>query len=662
MKPEWPMTAAINASVSRRRFVQGLAGGALLLAGARPWAREGSSGAPSVLSGTDFRLDIGATGVNITGSPRIATAVNGQVPAPVLYWREGDEVTLRVTNRLAVPSSIHWHGLIVPADMDGVPGLSFDGIAPGETFQYRFKVNQYGTYWYHAHSRFQEQTGLYGPIVIVPRDGERHPTQRDHTVLLSDWTDIDPEHLYRTLKRKSNYFNFNQRTVGDFIRDARSGGLAQAVADRRMWGEMRMSPTDLADVSGYAYTYLMNGAAPAANWTGVFQRGEKVRLRFINGSAMSIFDVRIPGLKLTVVAADGQDVEPVTVDEFRIATAEVYDVIVEPKDDRAYTIFAQSIDRTGYARGTLAPRAGMEAEIPPLDPVPLLTMADMGMAHDMGGMPGMHDMSGMSGMAGMKGMEGMQHDSGAGESKAAPEKMDHDSMPGMDHGAKDPDMPSMDHSKMDHSAMDHGAMDHSTMDHSTMDHSAMGHSMEQSAEPHHAPAEYGPTVDNRAMQPSTRLDDPGIGLRNNGRRVLTYADLHTLGGPIDRREPGREIELHLTGHMERFIWSFNGQKFSEAEPLRFNHGERLRIILVNDSMMTHPIHLHGMWSEVETPEGEFLVRKHTVTVQPGQRVSYAVTADALGRWAYHCHLLYHMEAGMFREVHVAHGADHGGHS
>jgi FtsP/CotA-like multicopper oxidase with cupredoxin domain len=468
-------------------------------------------------------------------------------------------VTLRVTNRLPVPSSIHWHGMIVPADMDGVPGLSFHGIAPGATYVYRFRVNQSGTYWYHSHSRFQEQTGLYGPIVVTPRGGERHRVERDYTVLLSDWTDIDPEHIYRLLKVDSAYFNFGQRTAGDFLGDVRRLGWKGALADRRMWGRMRMDPTDLADVSGYAYTYLMNGVTPAGNWTGLFQRGERVRLRFINGSSMSFFDVRIPGLKLRVVAADGQDVEPVTVDEFRIGTAEVLDVIVEPAGDRAYSIFAQSIDRSGYARGTLAPRVGLQAEVPPLDARPLLTLADMGMSDDMGGM----DMSGSV---------------------------------------------------------------------------------------RHAPAEHGPTVDMLATQPRTRLDDPGVGLRSNGRRVLSYADLHTLGGPIDGRETAREIELNLTGHMERFIWSFNGQKFSEAEPLRLNYSERLRIVLVNETMMNHPIHLHGMWSELLSEEGEFLVRKHTVTVQPGQRLAYAVTADALGRWAYHCHLLYHMEAGMFREV------------
>jgi FtsP/CotA-like multicopper oxidase with cupredoxin domain len=567
-------------SRSRRRFVRGLAGGALAVVSARHfgWAAAADPAAGdqgAILSGTEFNLEIGALAVNLTGQPGIATVVNGRLPAPLLRWREGDTITLRVSNRLSAPTSIHWHGMIVPADMDGVPGLSFNGIGPGETYVYRFKVNQSGTYWYHSHSRFQEQTGLYGPIVIEPRRGERHRADREHVVLLSEWTDLDPEHIYRTLKRQSNYFNFGKRTAGDFVTDVRKRGWKPTIADRSMWGQMRMDPTDLADVSGSAYTYLMNGTTPNGNWTGLFRRGEKVRLRFINGSSMTFFDIRIPGLKLTVVATDGQDVEPVTVDEFRIGIAEVYDVIVEPKDDRAYTLFAQSIDRSGYARGTLAPQLGMQAEVPPLDPRSLLTMTDMGMGH--------------------------------------------------------------------------GAMDHSAM--------PMGDGI--TAAPHHPPVEYGPNVDSLAMEPQSRLDDPGVGLRNNGRRVLTYADLHTLGGPIDPRPAGRDIELHLTGHMERYVWSFSGQKFSESEPLRFNYGERLRLVLVNDSMMNHPIHLHGMWGEVESENGEFLVRKHTITVQPGQRLAYGVTADALGRWAFHCHLLYHMEAGMFREVRVESTAQDG---
>jgi FtsP/CotA-like multicopper oxidase with cupredoxin domain len=563
---DWP-------ALSRRRFLASAGAGAFVLGVARnlAWAQ---STPRAVLSGTQFDLELGEIPVNVTGKPRVGTVVNGQIPAPLLRWREGDTITLRVANRLPVRGSIHWHGMIVPADMDGVPGLSFDGIPSGGRYTYRFKVNQHGTYWYHSHSRFLEQTGLYGPIVIEPRGGDRQPTDREHVVLLSDWTDLDPERVFATLKKQSDYYNFHKRTARDFVEESRKQGWKQTIADRRMWGQMRMNPTDLVDVSGYAYTYLMNGMAPASNWTALFNRGERVRLRFINGSAMSIFDVRIPGLKLTVVAADGQDVEPVTVDEFRIATAETYDVIVEPKEDRAYTIFAQAIDRSGYTCGTLAPRAGLTAEVPPLDPRPLLTMSDMGMSH------------------------------GAGHA----------------------------------------------------DHAAMGHA----AAIRHAPSENGPTVDMKVEQASASLNDPGVGLRDNGRRVLSYADLRTVGGPIDPREPGREIELHLTGHMERFIWSFNGQKFSEAEPLRFNFGERLRITLVNDTMMTHPIHLHGMWSEIETPSGEFQVRKHTLIVNPAQRISYAVTADALGRWAYHCHLLYHMEAGMFREVVVAPAKAHQG--
>jgi CopA family copper-resistance protein len=542
--------------------------------------------AASILRGANFDLTIGAVPVSFTGRERLATAVNGQVPAPLLRMRQGDTVTLRITNNLRARTSIHWHGFLLPANMDGVPGLSFAGIAPGETFTYRFDVRQSGTYWYHSHSRFQEQTGLYGPIVIEPREGERHHSDREHVILLSDWTDADPEHIYATLKRQSDYFNFGKRTVGDFLSDARAQGLRQTLADSRMWGQMRMDPTDLADVGGSTYTYLMNGNPPAGNWTGLFARGERVRLRFINGSSMSFFDVRIPGLKLTVVAADGQDVEPVTVDEFRIGTAEVLDVIVEPGEERAYTIFAQSMDRSGYARGTLAPRPGMSAEVPPLEPRTLLTMSDMGMR-----------MSGDAMAGNMADMPGM---------------------PGMDHGA--------------------------------MTHPSPGANGARA---------FGKTVDTIAMQTSRRLDDPGPGLRDNGRRVLSYADLHTLGGPLDPRQAEREIELHLTGHMERFIWSFDGRKFSEAEPLRFHYGERLRIVLVNDSMMVHPIHLHGMWSEVESEGGAFLVRKHTISVQPAQRLSYLVTANAPGSWAFHCHLLYHMEAGMFREVVVAHADEAG---
>jgi CopA family copper-resistance protein len=565
--------------VSRRRFVQGVAGHALLLGGTH-WSAARAASSAAQLSGTVFDLSIGMHAVNLTGSARSATAVNGQLPAPLLRWREGDTVTLRVTNTLPVRSAIHWHGMIVPADMDGVPGLSFDGIAPGGSYVYRFPVRQHGTYWYHAHYGFQEQTGLYGPIVIAPREPERHPTERDYCVLLSDWSDRDPEHLYATLKRQSDYFNYGKGTVLDFLAQSRSRGFSATWHEWSAWARMRMDPTDLLDVSGSTYTYLMNGMSPAANWTAQFSPGERVRLRFINGSSMSFFDVRIPGLALTVVAADGQDVEPVTVDEFRFGSGEVLDVIVTPRSDEAYTIFAQSMDRTGFARGTLASHAGQRAAVPALDPRPRLAMADLGMS-DMADMPNMPDMPDMPGM------------------------------PGMEHPRPAP-----------------------------------------SSSPVREATDFGPDVDMTVGAPRTSLDDPGIGLRDNGRRVLSYADLHTLGGPIDAREPGRELELHLTGHMQRYLWSFNGQKFSQAAPLRFQYGERLRLVLINDTMMTHPIHLHGMWSEVTAPDGSFQVRKHTVAVQPAQRVSYLVSADALGRWAYHCHLTYHMAAGMFREVRV----------
>ncbi len=578
-------------------------------------ARENDIQKIPVLRGTDFDLDIAPTAVNFTGVPRVATLVNGSLPAPILRWREGDTVTLRVTNRLPETSSIHWHGIVLPSAMDGVPGIAdgFHGIAPGETFTYRFKVRQSGTYWYHSHSGFQEQTGLYGPLIIEPREPEPFTYDRDYVVMLSDWTDEDPTVVYAKLKKLSHYYNFNERTHKDLMKDLREKGLARTWAERKMWMQMRMSQRDLSDVTGYTYTYLMNGQTPADGWTGLFRRGEKVRLRFINGSAMTFFDVRIPGLKMTVVAADGQYVEPVTVDEFRIGVAETYDVIVEP-DEAAYTIFAQSIDRSGYARGTLAPRMGMTAEVPPLDPVPNLTHMDMGM--DMSAMG--HGMHGMShGMGGMKGMDHSQHQMGGMKG------MDHSQhqmggMKGMKHSSPTPRHPS---------DFTGGKVTH-------------------------APTEYGPQVDMRAEAPQYRLDDPGVGLRNNGRRVLTYADLRRLGGTDDPREPDREIELHLTGNMERYMWSMNGIKFADAEPLRWKLGERLRITFVNDTMMNHPMHLHGMWSDLESGDNDFLPRKHTVIVQPGARISYRVTVDAPGGWAYHCHLLYHM-LGMFREVQVS---------
>ena len=584
---------------SRRRFIQGLAaGGAVASLGLWPkplWALK-SPGQKNVLAGTRFDLTIGETPMDFTGRVRPAITVNGTVPAPILRWREGTTVDLFVSNALPLGSihghqtSIHWHGILLPANMDGVPGLSFDGIGRGETYHYRFDVNQGGTYWYHSHSAFQEQAGLYGALIIDSAEPEPFTYDRDYVVLLSDWTDLAPDELFVRLKKMSDHDNFNKLTVGDFVRDAQRNGLSETIDDRLMWGQMRMTPTDLADVNANTYTYLMNGTTALGNWTGLFRSGEKLRLRFINGSAMTYFDVRIPGLKMTVVAADGQYVHPVSVDEFRIAVAETFDVIVEPSGQDAFTIFAQDMGRTGYVNGTLATHAGLRAPIPAVDPVPRLTMADMG--H--GGMEGGHDMSAMSDGA----MAGMDH---SGHGMAA--------MTGMDHGD--------------------GAM-----------------------QTHPRSEDGNPLVDMQTMSPAPKLDDPGIGLRDNGRRVLTYSDLRSTFADPDGRAPGREIELHLTGHMERFAWSFDGVKFSDAEPLRLNYGERMRIVLVNDTMMTHPIHLHGMWSDVEDENGQFQVRKHTVDMPPGTRRSYRVRADALGRWAFHCHLLYHMEAGMFREVAV----------
>jgi len=577
----------LSAPVSRRRFVQGLAaGGAVGTVAAWPrnlWALKGE-GEPHVLSGTEFDLSIGETDVNFTGRTRPAVTVNGSLPAPLLRWREGDTVTLRVANRIparsihAADASIHWHGILLPANMDGVPGLSFHGIPMGQSYVYRFRVRQAGTYWYHSHSGFQEQAGLYGPLIIDPREPEPFACDRDHVVMLSDWTDLAPDALFSRLKRMPGHDNYYKRTPRDFARDVRQDGLRATLRDRGMWGRMRMTPTDLSDVNGNTYTYLMNGATAAGNWTALFRPGERVRLRFINGSSMTYFDVRIPGLQMTVVAADGLPVHPVTVEELRIAAAETFDVIVTPTGQEAFTIFAQDMARTGYVRGTLAVRRGLQAPVPPVDPRPILTMADMG------------------------------------------------------HG-------------------DHGGSAHAgeRMDHSAHGSAAAGAG---SAQQHPASELRSPLVDMRAAAPVPRLSDPGVGLRDNGRRVLTYADLKSLFEDPDGRDPARTVELHLTGHMEKFAWSFDGVPFADAEPLRLTYGERLRIVLVNDTMMTHPIHLHGMWSDLEDEAGTFLVRKHTVDVQPGTKRSYRVRADALGRWAYHCHLLYHMEAGMFREVRV----------
>ena len=636
-------------SLPRRRFVQGLALGAaglgLGLNARQLLASQGHTGAPT-LTGDTFHLTLGGTDVNITGKTRPATTINGSIPGPTLRWKEGDTITLKVTNLLPETSSIHWHGILLPFQMDGVPGLSFDGIAPGETFTYRFTVKQSGTYWYHSHSGFQEQTGIYGAIVIDPREATTHTearyhADRDEVILLSDWSDEDPQHIYATLKKLSHYYNFNERTVFDTLSDFRDKGVIETLKDRHMWNSMRMSQSDLADVTGYTYTYLMNGQSPANNWTCRFKPGERIRLRFINASAMTFFDIRIPGLDMTVVAMDGQPVNPVNFHECRLGVAETLDVIVAPKADQAYTLFAQSIDRSGFVRGTLTPDAALSAAVPDMDAPPPLGHTEMGMG-------------------------------------------------AINHQASG-------HHSIGHQSMSHGAMDHDGMKMGEMKHHGTsparpgpfaGDSNNPDLPPRdsaieHPASEFGPGVDMRAMAPGDMLADPGIGLRDRPWKVLTYADMETLGStpdnPIDSLQADREIVLHLTGNMDRYMWSFNGIKFADSVPLELFHHERVRITLVNDTMMTHPIHLHGLWSDLELGNGK-LLRKHTITVKPGEKLSYLVRADALGRWAYHCHLLYHMEAGMFREVrvvdgstipsmpytetpgmHDTHGKDHGGH-
>ena len=622
---------------TRRRFVTGLAvGGAMAglgLTGCTTLPRtvkktslKGSElTGTKELTGTRFDLTISEQRVNFTGKPRIATAINGTVPGPTLRWKEGDTVTLKVTNKLAVTSSIHWHGIILPNKMDGVPGLTFNGIAPNSSFTYRFKVQQSGSYWYHSHSGYQEQTGAHGAIIIDPKRPSTYQYDREHTVFLTDWTDEDPKRLYAKLKKLSHYYNFKERTFGDLVSEIQANGIAKTWETRKMWNEMRMSQRDISDVTGYTYTFLMNGVTPHQGWKGLFKSGEKVLLRFINGSAMSFFDVRIPGLKMTVVAADGQDIKPVSnIDEFRIGVAEAYDVIVEPQGNQAYTLFAQSIGRSGYARGTLAPDLSMSAAVPKLDPMPLLTHADMGM--NMGSMSGMDH--------GAMGMKGDMGNPGAVDHS----KMDHSKM----KMPMNKPMAGMDHSKMKMPMNKPMA----GMDHSKMDMSSMKSMIK------HPKSEYGPHVDMHAMDPQYRLNDPGVGLRNNGRRVLTYADIRNLHPTKDRRKPTREIELHLTGNMSRYMWSIDGIKYADSKPIHLKHGERVRITFVNDTMMNHPMHLHGLWSELETGDPNYMPRKHTVVVQPGSKISYQVTADALGNWAYHCHLLYHMD-GMFRKVVVS---------
>jgi len=541
--------------------------------------------------------------IDIAGGRASAITINDSLPGPLVELWEGRTARLRVHNELEDSTSIHWHGLLLPFTMDGVPGVSFPGIDPGTTFEVNFPVRQYGSYWYHSHTGVQEQLGQYGPLVIHPQSPEdRIPADREFVVVLSDWTFEDPHQLVARLKKMSSYYNFNKRTVEDLAEDISTAGLQTTLRDRLAWGEMRMSPRDIADVTGYTYTYLMNGMHPEANWTGLFEPGERVRLRVINASAMSYFNIRVPGLPMTVVASDGQHVEPVETDEFQIGVAERYDVIVQPREDRAYTLMAESMDRSGHARGTLAPRPGMTAAVPSLREPPTRTMIDMGMA-----MKGMDDMEGMGGMEGKD-------------------------KPGMQQGS-------------------HGNMDMGT-----------GAMMEPAGPiiARHGPDQHGPGNISVATVQRDRLAERGTGLEKVPHRVLTYSQLRNTRPMADRREPSHTVEVHLTGNMERYMWSFDGVKYTNADsPIDFPYNERVRLILVNDTMMEHPIHLHGMFMELENDQGEHLPFKDTLSVLPGSRVSLLITANEPGRWAFHCHFLYHMEMGMFRVVRVIPTEDDG---
>ncbi len=603
-------------SVSRRDFLRS-AGALSALAGLQTllpgWARAAGAnelGQPSGLTAleptrrangrVEYDLTIGRTPFDVGGRHGRAITMNGTVPGPLIRLQEGEEVVLRYTNDLDEETSIHWHGLLLPNQFDGVPDVNYPGVAPGETFEARFTVRQSGTYWYHSHSGLQEQLGHYGPLVIDPAGDEPHPYDREHVIVLSDWTFEDPYTVMSNLKKGEDYYNFQKQTVGEFWDDVSDRGFWSTLKQRLGWDRMRMSPTDLTAVSGATYTYLMNGQAPDAHWTGLFNPGERVRLRVINASAASTFDVRVPGLEMDVVQVSGQNVEPVTTDEFRIGTAERYDVIVEPTEDRAHTVFAESLDRSGYARGTIAPREGMEAPVPDRRERPELTMADMGMMHG--------DMDDSGDMGDMEGMADMDHDSMDGD-------MNGEMGTGGGEGLRPP-----------------GTLPEPVR--------------------HDPEADHGPEEAGLPMMPRSRLHEPGIGLGNDGRRVLTYDQLKALDEKDEFRAPDREIELHLTGNMERFIWSINGTKFSDAQPLRIEHGERVRLIMVNDTMMNHPMHLHGQFMELENGQGAAAPLVDTLTVKPAERVSLLIDGNEEGPWFFHCHILYHMDAGMARVFYV----------
>lgn len=584
-----------NKSITRRRFLKytgafGIMAGFVGIAPTYALQQNGIKANRNSEEIQEINLLIRKQTIDIGGKDGTAITLNGSIPGPIVRLKEGKEAVIHVTNEMDEDTSVHWHGILLPAEMDGVPGVSFPGIKPGQTFTYRYPVKQNGTYWYHSHSGVQEQSGHYGPLIIDPVEPGPFKYDREYVVMLSDWTFEDPMKIFAKLKKMSDYYNFKKRTLSDFFHDTSKKGFGPTMSDRLAWGRMRMSPTDIADVTGYTYTYLVNGLPPSANWTALFKSGEHIRLRFINGSAMSYFNVRIPGLKMTVIQADGQYIKPVEVDEFQIAVAETYDVIVNPSEDSAYTIFAESMDRSGYALGTLATQPGMKASIPAMRERPLRTMIDMGMS--------------MDNMDNMKDME--MNDSGAESSQ----KSHHH------------------HSSMNMEAGEIVAR--------------------------HGPDHHGPGNASVAVVERNRLGEPGTGLEDVGHRVLVYTDLKSLDRKHMKHKPDREIELHLTGNMEHYMWSFDGKKFSEVKgPIPFKYGERVRLTMVNDTMMEHPIHLHGMWMILDNGNGEYNPRKHTISIKPAERLSVEIDADAPGNWAFHCHLLYHMEAGMFRIVNVS---------
>jgi CopA family copper-resistance protein len=598
-------------TLSRREFLftTCLVSTAVLLPPVRPiWAAASATeraGRFGELNATDpggIDLYLEHKHLLIGGKPGRAIAINGSIPGPVIRMQEGKEALIRVHNRLNESSSIHWHGILLPFNMDGVPGISFPGIAAGETFTYRYPVRQNGTYWYHSHTGLQEQLGHYGQLIVEP--AEPDPVEYDvaHSIVLSDWTFEEPHRVLRKLKTMEGYYNFQRPTLANIEDQMKATGmsLGEVLEKRLAWDRMRMDPTDIADITGATYTFLMNGRAAHENPVFLARPGQRVRLRFVNASTMTFYDIRIPGLPMTVVQADGQNLKPVETDEFRIGVAETYDVIVTLPDARAYTLFAETMDRSGYARGTLAPEQGMSADLPEQRRRPMLTMADMGM---------------------------MMH----GEMK----DMDEEGHAGMDH-----DMP-------------HHA-------------SGDGHRKELPTTNlvrriTHGPARHGPASITMAQTAYRRLDYPGAGLGDDGWRVLTYSQLRALEQPYDRRPPTRQFDLHLTGNMHKYIWGFDGRKWSQSDMIRFQYGERLRINMINDTMMSHPIHLHGMWMDLYAGAEDYggNPRKHTVIVQPAELLTVDISADAPGQWAFHCHLLYHMEAGMFRTVAVVRSLEGG---